>query len=64
MKVKPEPGLIVRRPNPPYLPLKESGENVPDNSYWKRRINDGSVKEIKESEKKSKSASASNTDKK
>lgn len=42
MFVKPAPGRVVRDPvKGAFLP--ESGEQVPDNIFWGRRIKDGDV---------------------
>ncbi|EMJ3157086.1 DUF2635 domain-containing protein [Yersinia enterocolitica] len=42
MHVKPVAGRTVRDPvKSTFLP--ESGAEVPDNSFWRRRLNDGDV---------------------
>ena len=43
-------GLIVRHPETK-RPLKKEGEKVNKNSYWLRRLKEGSVIEIKGVEK-------------
>jgi hypothetical protein len=40
--VKPAPGLKVRDPIT-HKHLPESGREVPDNTYWMRRLNAGDV---------------------
>ena len=42
IKIKPEKGLLVRDPIT-REPLKATGELKPRNTYWLRRINDGSA---------------------
>jgi hypothetical protein len=43
MKVKPAtPGAIVRDPHTK-RPVPDEGEDVPDTSYWIRRLRDGDV---------------------
>ncbi|MBN5207767.1 DUF2635 domain-containing protein [Serratia marcescens] len=45
MFVKPAPGRIVRDPvKGTFLP--ESGEQVPDNIFWGRRLKDGDVQKF------------------
>lgn len=45
MFVKPVPGRIVRDPvKGTFLP--ESGEQVPDNIFWGRRLKDGDVQKF------------------
>ncbi|MCB2200879.1 DUF2635 domain-containing protein [bacterium] len=39
----PAEGALVRYPNNPQMVLAEAGANVVLDSYWRRRINDGSV---------------------
>jgi hypothetical protein len=62
--VKPKNGMIIRDPKT-QLPLPEGGKEVPDNSFWTRRIQGGDVelasrKEVQKAEnKKSKSKSDS-----
>lgn len=42
MRVKPAPGINVRDPiSLRHLP--EEGKDVPENTYWKRRIKSGDV---------------------
>lgn len=41
--VIPEKGLKVRMPDKPNEFLPAKGKSVPKNSYWLRRIQDGSV---------------------
>jgi len=46
MKVKPrEKGLIVHYPNQARI-LKDTGEEVPDISYWRRRLKAGEVVKV------------------
>lgn len=40
--VKPKSGVKIRRPETKAL-LSPEGENVPNNTFWKRRIADGDV---------------------
>lgn len=44
MFVKPAPGLVVRDPQT-RVQLPESGRDVPEISYWLRRLRDGDVVE-------------------
>lgn len=48
MRIKPKEGLIVRNPVNGLI-VPEKGLNVPNNSYWRRRVKDGSVDIMKES---------------
>lgn len=44
LKVKPAtPDLIVRMPEKNFQPLPAAGDEVPDNSYWRRRLHDSDV---------------------
>ncbi|EKN5072692.1 TPA: DUF2635 domain-containing protein [Yersinia enterocolitica] len=53
MIVKPVTGRTVRDPvKGTFLP--ESGSEVPDNSFWRRRLNDGDV--VREQPKEAKPA--------
>ena len=53
MHVKPVAGRTVRDPvKGTFLP--ESGAEVPDNSFWRRRLNDGDV--VREQPKEDKPA--------
>jgi hypothetical protein len=53
MHVKPVAGRTVRDPvKGTFLP--ESGSEVPDNSFWRRRLNDGDV--VREQHKEAKPA--------
>lgn len=45
IKLKPKKGLIVRDPET-REPLKAKGEEKSRNTYWLRRIKDGSVTEL------------------
>ncbi|MBK5075091.1 DUF2635 domain-containing protein [Budviciaceae bacterium CWB-B4] len=46
MFVKPNAGRLVRDPvKGTFLP--ETGEEVPDNSFWRRRLKDGDVQKSK-----------------
>lgn len=45
MFVKPATGRMVRIPLD-MRPLSEKGENVPDNLYWRRLLNNGDVIQI------------------
>lgn len=43
MKLKPKhPGMIIRDPQT-MRPLPDEGAEVPDSSYWHRRLADGDV---------------------
>lgn len=42
MKVYPVPGRLVRDPRS-RQPLPEAGRDVPEDSYWMRRVRDGDV---------------------
>ncbi|WED29869.1 DUF2635 domain-containing protein [Vibrio sp. DW001] len=44
-KVKPKQGLLVRDPDT-RTPLKAEGEEKPRDTYWLRRIKDGSVTQM------------------
>jgi hypothetical protein len=47
IKVKPAEDLSVRDPRlgkPKFLPVE--GDTVPNDPYWRRRINDGDVMEV------------------
>ena len=47
LMVQPAPGLFVRDPRPgkpKFLP--ESGDVVPNDTYWRKRIADGDVLEV------------------
>lgn len=43
MFVKPKDGVKVRDEAPPYAHLPNDGAEVPDNSFWNRRLADGDV---------------------
>lgn len=43
MFVKPAPGRLVRFPDNPDRVLDDSGDEVPVNSYWSRRVKEGDV---------------------
>lgn len=45
MFVKPAPGRAVRDPRT-YELLPEDGRNVPDDSFWLRRLRDGDVEQV------------------
>ncbi len=49
---------IVRMPEKNYQALPVDGAEVPDNSYWRRRLNDGDIVIVKSSRKKSRSTNA------
>lgn len=49
MKVKPAKGMLVRDPYT-RVPLPPEGRNVPENSYWLRRVMFGDVVKIGEPE--------------
>lgn len=52
IRVKPvKEGLVLRKP-PGGIPLKAEGENVPNNSFWRRRLKDGDVVITKEEKPK------------
>lgn len=50
------PDLIVRNPEGGFAPLARDGETVADTDYWRRRLRDGDVIEIKALEKPKKPA--------
>lgn len=52
-KIKPKKGLLVRDPKT-REPLKAAGETKPRNTYWLRRIKEGSALVV-ESKKETKS---------
>lgn len=53
MKVKPTiPGAIIRDPVT-RLPLPVEGGDVPDNSFWRRRLRAGEVELIEEPQRSS-----------
>lgn len=56
MFVKPNNGLSVRDPVKG-TPLPEKGAEVPDNTFWQRRLRDGDVVPAKMTESASVSAS-------
>jgi hypothetical protein len=56
MFVKPNNGLSVRDPVKG-TPLPENGAEVPDNTFWQRRLCDGDVVPAKTTESASASAS-------
>jgi hypothetical protein len=39
--------LLVRNPDAGMKPLAKDGEAVPDTEYWRRRLKDGDVVEVK-----------------
>lgn len=43
--VKPRAGVKVRYPDPPYVHLPAEGAEVPESSYWVRRLQDGDVEQ-------------------
>lgn len=43
MFVVPAPGLKIRNPDRAYQFLSETGEEVPENRYWHRRVAEGDV---------------------
>lgn len=46
MKLKPtRPGMIIRDPQTT-RPLPDEGAEVPDSSYWRRRLADGDVSPV------------------
>lgn len=47
MFVKPAPGLKVPDPDT-FVPLPAEGRDVPDNTYWRRRLRDGDVIAVEE----------------
>lgn len=47
MRVKPKKGIVVRNPLNG-LQVPDEGMNVPNNSYWRRRIAEGSIEIVKE----------------
>jgi Protein of unknown function (DUF2635) len=49
MRIKPKPGLIVRDPVT-YRPLAVEGEDKPRDQYWMRRLRDGDVVPVEQSE--------------
>lgn len=42
MFVKPKPGVLVRDPDS-FLPLPAEGRDVPESSFWFRKLADGDV---------------------
>lgn len=48
MFVRPAPGLKVRDPVS-YLHIPEGGKEVPESSYWVRRLRSGDVVQISDS---------------
>lgn len=50
MLVKPADGRLVRCPVRGTV-LPESGEDVPENTFWTRRLRDGDVVRVKDSQK-------------
>ncbi|WPU24999.1 DUF2635 domain-containing protein [Cedecea neteri] len=47
MFVKPKDGVSVRNPVKG-SPLPQSGAEVPDNTFWRRRLSDGDVSIVKQ----------------
>lgn len=47
LHIQPAPGLVVRRPTPPYAPIPEDGCSVSADSYWLRKLAQGEVVEVK-----------------
>lgn len=45
MRVIPAPGLLVPWPDGPAPHLPPEGAEVPETTYWRRRLGDGSVTE-------------------
>jgi hypothetical protein len=43
MFVIPKPGVRVRRPVPPYAHVPVEGLEVPEESYWLRKVSDGDL---------------------
>lgn len=50
MLVKPADGRLIRCPVRGTV-LPESGEDVPENIFWTRRLRDGDVVRVKDSQK-------------
>lgn len=48
--VKPTGDLVIRRPDSKAI-LSKDGERVPDTTFWRRRLLDGDVEEVKETKK-------------
>ncbi len=49
MRVRPSrPGLIVGYPRRPGAPLAQGGEEVPEVSYWMRRLRRGDVVRVED----------------
>lgn len=47
LKVKPaNENIIVRMPEKQYQALPIDGDEVPNNSYWQRRLKDGDVERV------------------
>ena len=46
MFVQPTPGLKIRMPDNPAEHLSAAGAEVPANSFWLRRLRDGSVVKV------------------
>lgn len=47
LHIQPAPGLVVRRPAPPYAPIPDGGCMVPADPYWLRKLANGEVVEVK-----------------
>lgn len=59
MFLKPKDGIIVPNPDNNNKPLLPEGERVKYSDYWRRRIKDKDVTEVKQVAKKSKATSKS-----
>ncbi len=46
MIVKPKKGVLVRRIETPFAMMPEEGVSVPDNTYYRRRVKEGSLVKI------------------
>lgn len=47
LKIKPaNENIIVRMPEKQYQALPIDGDEVPNNSYWQRRLKDGDVERV------------------
>lgn len=50
MLLRPRPGLLIRDPAAPAVPLPPEGREVPPTTYWTRRLRRGDVELIRDTE--------------
>jgi hypothetical protein len=50
LHLKPAEGFTILNPDNNYRPLRAEGEIVPASTYWRRRLAEGGVVEVTESE--------------